>query len=204
MAQFDLEKLKKYQRGERVGTVALFFCAAVFFAFAALLIVARARESAVLNVVAWAAAPPLLVAGAAVAAYCNLKFGCGITAMIKKYVTETLIENAHALRPEKTSLSFEIGADETSVQISVNGGKERIVFDFSPFGKFTLSRRAAAMSAVADKLNSTFIKLYERGSAYSSVEYRIINGKKKAGKPVPVIVDGKPDLRAFKACLKSK
>lgn len=49
------------------------------------------------------------------------------------------------------------------------------------------------------------LKKYQLGERVETVALFFCgNGKKKAGKPVPVIVDGKPDPRAFKAYLKSK
>lgn len=205
MAQFGVVTLKKFQRGERIGTLSLILCTVVLAGFIALFSAASALNNSLLNTVAWSTAPPLLVVGAAVAAYCNIKFGGGITRMIKKYVTEVFVENAAALRPEKNSLSFAIEAYESSVEISVNGGKEKIVFDFSPFKKFTSSRRNAVLEIISNKLTFAFCRLYERGGTYVSVDYFLKNGfAKKPGKRIPVIVDGVPDPRAMKLYLKEK
>ena len=205
MAQFDSEKIKKYKKGELWGNIALIFCAAVLVYFIVVFTLSWVQNNAVLQTVVWVTAAPLMVIGVSVAAYCNLKFGNGITEMIKKYVTEVFIENASAMHPDKSSLSFFIEISDTCVIISVNGFKEKIIFDFSVFGRFTLARKSAAVTIISDKLTATFCKLYERGTTYKSVDYREKAGtSRKSGKTVPIIVNGVPDKRAMKSYIKNR
>lgn len=206
MAELNAEKIKKYRLGEAIGTAALIFCAAVLVYFVAMFAVSRAQDDALLQIVTWATSAPLMVIGVAIAAYCNLKYTNGVNRIIKKYATEVFIENVAAMHPERNSLSYFIDVVDNSVVITVNDYKEKIVFDFSAFGKFTLSRKADTLAIITDKLTSTFCLMYERGANhFKSVNYRIKDGTgRNSGKTIPVIVNGAPDKHAMKIFLRSK
>lgn len=205
MAQLDAQRIKKLKTGERIGIAATVFCGLVLVYFVVAFSIAFSTGNFVLQTVVWATAPALLVVGIAVAAYCNLKFGGDLDKTIKNFVTETFIENAALMHPERNSLSFFIEIKESIVEISVNGYKEKIIFDFSDFGKFSPMRKLTISKAITDRLNATFCRLFERGASYKSVDYREqVSSKKKAGKLVPVIVDGVPDKKSYKYYLKNK
>lgn len=205
MAALNEEKVKKLRRGEIAGTVATAFCAAVVVYFAVCFTVANVNGFETLLTVVWATAPALLALGVAAAAYCNLKFGGGLEKEIKKYVTETLIENAARLHPERNSLSFFVTIDNPKVIVTANGYKETVEFDFSVFGKLTPAQKMTVGNAVCDKIAASFFKLYERGGEYKSVEYVLKDvSRTKPGKPVPVIADGTPDVKSYKRYLKQR
>lgn len=124
---------------------------------------------------------------------------------INDYVKQTLIENAASLHPEKNSLSFYLELQFNAVYLKVNGYKEGINFDFSPLGKFTFTKKISAINAVENRLICTFCRLYERGGEYVDVSYTERAGtRKKSGKTIYVIQNGKPDNKAFKTYLKLK
>ncbi len=202
MTRLDAQQVKKLKTGERIGVAATFFCGAVFIY--AVIMFAFGWTNPLLQTVLWATAPALLVIGIAVAAYCNLKFGGALDGVIKDYVTQTFVENAALMHPERNSLSFFIEIKSNSAEISVNGYKEKIIFDFSCFGKLSPFRKVAISRAITDRLNATFCRLYERGAYYKSVDYREIRPKKGEYKPVPIIIEGTPDKRAYKYYLKNK
>lgn len=205
MAQLNAEKINKLKRGELVGILATAFCGAVLIYFAACFSMAYYNNNQTLFTIVWATAPALMVLGVAIAAFCNLKYGRAIENIIKQYVTAVFVENAAAMHPERNSLSFFIGLENNSIVITVNGYKDRIIFDFTAFGKLSASRKAGILKIITEKLSSTFCKLYERGGNYSSVDYREKDGtRRKSGKTVPVITAGVPDKRAMKNYLKNR
>ncbi len=205
MAQLDARRIKKLKAGEKTGIAATVFCGAVLVYFAVGFALGRTSGNTAFLTVLWATAPALLVLGIAVSAYCNLKFGNELDKIIKEFVTETFVENAALMHPEKNSLSFFIEIFESGAEISVNGYKEKIIFDFSDFGKLSAVRKMTISKAITDRLNATFCRLSERGANYKSVDYREkVGSKKKAGKLVPIIAGGVPDKKAYKYYLKNK
>lgn len=205
MAILNAEKIKTLRKGELVGTVATVFCAVVVVYFAVGFSLSVAKELDTLQTVVLITAPLLLISGAAVAAFCNLKYGKQIEKLIDKYVTEIFIENAALMHPEKQSLSFLVSAAENRVEVTVNGYKDKIVFDFSVFGKLRAMRRLSCLNIVESRLSFTFCRLYERGANYTAVEYREKDiSRNKTGKAIPVIVNGVPEVRAMKNYLKNK
>lgn len=200
MAQLDSQKIKKLERGEIIGTVASCFCGAVFIYFCVLFALSWARGDEFLSTLMWATAPALMVIGIVVAAFCNLKYTKDIERLTNKYVVQVFVENAALMHPEKDSLTFYLNTSDKSIEITVNAYKEKIVFDFSAFKKFSAMRKMTALKIVADRLAATFCRMYERGATYKSVEYRN-TGK---GKTVKIISDGMPDKNIMKNYLKNR
>lgn len=200
MAQLNSQKIKKLERGEIIGTVATYFCGIVFIYFLVLFALSWARGDELLSTVLWATAPALMAIGIAVAAFCNLKYGKGIERLINKYVVQVFVENAALMHPEKDSLTFYLNPTGKLIEITVNAYKEKIVFDFSAFKRFSALRKMTALKIVADRLEATFCRLYERGATYKSVEYR----QKSNGKTVKIITDGLPDKKIMKNYIKNR
>ena len=205
MAEINAEKLKKYKRGELAGNIALVFCGAVLVYFAVCFSVARVQGIKTLEVATLISAPILMVAGVAVAAFCNLKYGAAVNSLIKGYVLETCVENAALLHPEKLNLKFNLSLDGKSVILQTEGAnrKERIDFDFSAFGRFGFSRKVACLNEIENRLTATFCRLYDRGSRYNDVCFtERADTRRKSGKPVYIIKGGVPDKNSYKIYLK--
>lgn len=204
MSALDKDKITKLKRGELLGTVSTALCAAAVAYFVIMFVFARVNNSAVLEITAWATGPVLLVLFIACAAFCNLKFGSAIEKEINKYVQDVLVENAPYMHPERDSLSFFITTMDLGAEVTVNGYKEKIIFDFSAFGKLSAVRKISIANAIADKIAFTFCKLYERGGGYKSVNYSVNDlSRSKKGKTVPIIEGGVPDKKTFKRYLKN-
>lgn len=204
MVQVNSEKIKKLNRGELIGAIATIFCGVALVYFIIGFSVAVALNLPALKLSTLIAAPVLTAAGAGVAAFCNIKYGGELDKLLKDYIREIFIENAAAMHPERDSLTFYILVEKNTAEITVNGYKEKIVFDFSPFGKLTAMRRSFVATAIVDKLSQTFVKLtVERGAKYKTVGYTATAGRKK-GKQVYIIANGEPDKRALKNYLKNR
>lgn len=205
MAQLNAEKIKKLKRGEAAGTAATVFCAAVVVYFAVCFAVAKKTELRALELTALITAPVLLTAGIACAAVCSLKFGGEIDRLVRQYVLETCVKNAALFHPERDSLSFYIAIDSSCVTIKVNSFKEPIVFDFSAFGKLTLTRKINVLTEIESRLRATFCRLYERGATYKDVGWAERAGtRRKSGRTVYIIQNGVPDAKQYRAYLKNK
>lgn len=195
--------IKKLKRGELVGIAATVFCAAVFVCFAVCFSVAKATGNETLSLASLIAAPVLIAAGIAVAAYCNLKFGGALDKEIKKYIVEVFVENAALMHPEKKSLSFVVGFADCNAEIQVNGYKDKIVFDFSEMGKPSFAKKIRILTKIENRLIKTFCRLYEQGAEYTEVSFCERAGtRKKSGSAVFIIKNGEPDKKAFKTYLK--
>ncbi|MDE5721121.1 MAG: hypothetical protein K2I30_00055 [Clostridia bacterium] len=206
MAEINTEKLKKYKLGELSGNIALAFCGAVLLYFAVAFSIARVHSIKPLETAVLISAPILMLAGAAAAAYCNLKYGAAINSLIKKYVLETCVENAALLHPEKLNLTFNLSLEGNSVILQTEGAnrKERLVFDFSAFGRLGFSRKVACLNEIENRLIITFCRLYDRGSKYNDVCFtERAETRRKSGKPVYIIKGGTPDRNAYKTYLKN-
>lgn len=196
--------VKKLKRGELVGTVALVFCATVLICFVVCFSVAEATGNEPLSLASLIAAPVLTVAGIAVAAYCNVKFGGALDREIKKYIVEVFVENAALMHPEKKSLSFVIGFSDGNPEIQVNGFKDKIAFDFSEMGKLSFAKKMRILTEIENRLIKTFCRLYERGAEYTDVSFSELAGtRKKSGSAVFIIKNGEPDKKAYKIYLKN-
>lgn len=204
MAALNEEKIKKLLRGEKVGTCALIACGVILIFFIAGFCIAQVLDLPALRLTALILSPVLIAISAAVAAYCNIRFGGAIDRAIQDYVLEVLVENAGLMRPDRESLTFTLFPNGTKVEIKVNNYKERITFDFSAFGKLSPMRKVSVLSAIESKLSDAFCRLVaERGAKYASVHY-IEHTDKKNSKPVPVIENGIPDRKALKNYYKNR
>lgn len=203
MPNLNTEEIKKLKKGELWGLIALSFAgiscvaAIVFFALA----IARPDDG--FRIYGSILCAPLSIF-AAVAAVCNLKYGRAIDKIIKNYVRDVFIENAALMHPERDSLTFYMLAESNSAEIRVNSYKEKIIFDFLPFGRLSAMRRSFIAAEIVDRLSRTFVKLtVERGAKYKSVAYVAASGRKK-GRQINIIVNGEPEKRALKNYLKSR
>lgn len=197
--------LKKWKRGELAGVFATVYCGITVILFAVCFTVGRLNGIKALELAALISAPILLIAGIIVAAFCNLKFGGALDRAVKNYVLEVCIENATSFRAEKNSITFYIAMEGNAIVLQVNNYKEKIVFDFTPLGKLSLLRKINILNEIETRLCVTFCRLYDRGSAYTEVGYAERAGtRRKSGKTVYIIKDGKPDERAYKQYLKNK
>lgn len=203
MAQLDNQKLKKLLRGEIVGALATYFCGVIFIYFVVLFALSWARGDKQLEILMWATAPALMAIGLAVAAFCNVRYGRAIERLINKYVVQVFVENAALMHPEKDSLTFYLSLSGKTVEVTVNGYKEKIIFDFSVFKRLSAMRKLTVLKIVADRLAATFCRLYERGGTYKWVEYRRVD-KNNSGKTVKIIANGVPDKRIMKNYLKNR
>ena len=134
---------------------------------------------------------------AAVAAVCNLKYGRAIDKIIKNYVRDVFIENAALMHPERDSLTYYISNDGWEFSIKANNFKERIIFDFSAFGKLSAIRKSSVTTTIIERLEWSYCRLYERGGTYKTVSYAVIKSGKQ-GKTFNIIENGTPDKKAYK------
>ena len=203
MEELNAEKIKKLKRGEAVGVEATVVCGVVLVAFIVCFAVAQTKDIFMLRMISLILFPVLLLLAIGVAAYCNLKFGRELTAIIKNRVKTVLIENAPLMHPDRNTLSFGISVGSDGAEIKVCNFKESIKFDFSDFNKLSPANKSAVTEAIAERLNNTFCRMYDRGIHYSSVSYYRANENKKPGKAVAIIENGQPDKRAYRAYKKA-
>ena len=138
-----------------------------------------------------------------IAAICNLKYGKALERIIKNYVQDVFIENAALMHPEKDSLTYYISNDKQRFFVKANNFKELITFDFSAFGRLSLSRKVETSNAIIERLGATFCRLMERGGKYKTVSYCSIKDGKQS-KTVNIIENGTPDKKAYRNYLKTK
>ena len=203
MTNLDGKKIADIKRGELIGLLCLSVAAAGVVFFAVCYPIARVKDLSGLLLLSYILAPVLIAAGAAGAAYCNVKFGGDADRLIRQYIIDTCLENPQAMHPERDSLTFYIELDGCVFSMHANGYKESLEFDFSAFKKLTPMRRAAIATEICNRLTVSFCRLYERGAKYKDVNYTIKYGSKKS-KTVPVITNGVPDKKSFKVYLKNK
>lgn len=204
MADINTEEIKKLKTGELIGTIATVFCGIALAYFIIGFSVGTALNIPALRLSTLISAPLLMAAGAGVAAFCNIKFGGALDKLLKDYIRNVFIENAALMHPERDSLTFYMLAERSSAEIKVNNYKEKIVFDFSPFGALSPVRRSFIANAIVDKLSQTFVKLaVERGAKYKAVAYVAASGRKK-GRQINIIVNGEPEKRALRNYLKNR
>ena len=204
MANMDEKLIKKLKRGEIVGKVATIFCGAMLSYFFGAFITAFVNKNELLKIIVLSTALPLMVIGIAVAVICTLKYNVKIEEIIKKHVVDTFVENAQTMHPERDSLTFFIGFEGQCAEVQVNGYKEKIIFDFSPFGKLQVGRKLTILTAIETRLCVTFCRLYDNGSDYKSVEYTERAGtRRKKPKAVKIIENGAPNRKAYKTYLKN-
>ena len=136
-----------------------------------------------------------------ISAICNLKYGRTLDRIIKNYVQEVFIENAALMHPERDNLTYYISNEGNGFFVKTNNFKELITFDFSAFGKLSLTRKATITTAIIDRLGATFCRLMERGGKYKTVSYCAVKDGKQ-GKTVNIIENGTPDKKIYKNYLK--
>ena len=196
MPNLNTEEIKKLKTGELWGLIALSFAgiscvaAIVFFALAI------ARPDNGFRIYGSILCAPLSIF-AAVAAVCNLKYGRAIEKIIKNYVRDVFIENAALMHPERDSLTYYISNDGWEFSIKANNFKERIIFDFSAFGKLSAIRKSSITTTIIERLEWSYCRLYERGGTYKTVSYAVIKSGKQ-GKTFNIIENGTPDKKAYK------
>ncbi len=196
MPNLNTEEIKKLKKGELWGLIALSFAgiscvaAIVFFALA----IARPDDG--FRIYGSILCAPLSIF-AAVAAVCNLKYGRAIDKIIKNYVRDVFIENAALMHPERDSLTYYISNDGWEFSIKANNFKERIIFDFSAFGKLSAIRKSSITTTIIERLEWSYCRLYERGGTYKTVSYAVIKSGKQ-GKTFNIIENGTPDKKAYK------
>ena len=196
MPNLNTEAIKKLKKGELWGLIALSFAgiscvaAIVFFALA----IARPDDG--FRIYGSILCAPLSIF-AAVAAVCNLKYGRAIDKIIKNYVRDVFIENAALMHPERDSLTYYISNDGWEFSIKANNFKERIIFDFSAFGKLSAIRKSSVTTTIIERLEWSYCRLYERGGTYKTVSYAVIKSGKQ-GKTFNIIENGTPDKKAYK------
>ena len=196
MPNLNTEEIKKLKKGELWGLIALSFAgiscvaAIVFFALA----IARPDDG--FRIYGSILCAPLSIF-AAVAAVCNLKYGRAIDKIIKNYVRDVFIENAALMHPERDSLTYYISNDGWEFSIKANNFKERIIFDFSAFGKLSAIRKSSVTTTIIERLEWSYCRLYERGGTYKTVSYAVLKSRKQ-GKTFNLIENGTPDKKAYK------
>lgn len=205
MVELNREKIKKLRRGEIFGIIATAFCGVVLAYFIIGFTIAEVYGIFPLFLSTVIVSAVLMIASIAASAYCNFKFGNGIDKIIKDYVRDVFVENAAAMHPERDSLTFYLAFDKTSVSVRVNNYKEKIYFDFSAFGRLSALRSASVSTAITERLNVTFCRLYERGASFKEVSYTVTAGlRRKQGKLIFIIKNGVPDKKAQKTYLKNR
>lgn len=202
MARLKEEKIKKLKRGEAIGYACAAVCALAIAYFIAGFTLGEAYGLYSLKLSTLICAPVLAAASAFGAAYCNLKFGGALESEVREYVKQTFIGNAALMHPEKTSLNFAISVSESGADVKVNNFKEKILFDFSSFGKLSAVRKSSVYNEIANVLTVTFCRLYDRGVKLTEVSYS--SADKKNGRVNYIILDGTPDKKAYKTYTKLK
>ena len=203
MANINTEEIKKLKKGELCGLIATvcagISCAALIVLFA----VAIALSDTDLRIYSLGVCAPILGVSTLFAAICNLKYGRALDRIVKNYVQDVFIENAALMHPERDSLTYYITNNGKEVLVKVNNFKEVITFDFSAFGRLSLTRKAEISNAIVERLGATFCRVLERGGNYKSVSYCAIKDGKQ-GKTISIIENGVPDKKAYKNYLKNK
>lgn len=203
MASLNTDNIKKLKRGEYAGYAAAAACGAVLVYFIIAFTLAQVYDVYALRLATLIISPVLMLAGIAVSAYCNLRYGALMEKVISRYVQAVMLENAKLMHPERDKLTFYISNEASEFSIKVSGYKEKIVFNFSSFGKLGVVRRSQINSAIIGRLSETFFRLYERGAEYKLVNYSV-NAQNGSGKLITIIENGEPESKSYKAYLKSK
>ena len=203
MQNLDEKKIARIKRGELYGILCLALAAAGVIVFAVCYPVARAKHLSDLLLLSYILSPILIAIGSGGAAYCNIVYGGCADRLIGQYVLDICLENAKAMHPERSTLTFYIEFEGCVFSMHANSYNEKIVFDFSPFKRLWPMRRTAIANEICNRLTATFCRLYERGAKYKLVSYSFMYGRKKS-KKVYIINDGVPDKKSYKVYLKNK
>ena len=202
MANLNTEEIKKLKKGELCGLIATVCAGIACAAYIVLFSVAVALSDTELRNYAQVLCLPVSIS-TIISAICNLKYGRALDRIVKNYVQEVFIENAALMHPERDSLPYYITNNGKEVLVKVNNFKEMITFDFSAFGRLTLTRKAEISNAIVERLGATFCRIIERGGNYKTVSYCAIKDGKQ-GKTISIIENGAPDKKAYKNYLKNK
>ena len=203
MVVLDEDKVKKVKLGDLIGYISLAIASAGALFFAVCYPIARTQDSDVLLNLACILAPVLIIIGATGSAICNIKFGGECDRMIHKYVLDVCLENPAVMHPERENLTFFIELEGCTFTMHTNGYNENLTFDFSAFKRLGPMRKSEIATEICNRLIVSFCRLYKNGSQYKEVNY-VLKTSEKEGKNVPIIVDGKPDPKAYKIYLKTK
>lgn len=203
MVVLDEDKVKKVKLGDLIGYICLAVAAAGAIFFAVCYPIARVQNLNSLLNVTYIFAPVLIIIGATGAAICNIKFGGENDRLIHKYVLDVCLENPEVMHPERDSLTFFIELEDCKFVMRTNGYNEGLTFDFSAFKRLGPMRKSEIATEICNRLIISFCRLYKHGSQYREVNY-VLKTSGKEGKNVPIIVDGKPDPKAYKIYLKTK
>lgn len=203
MADLDRDKIKKLKRGEAVGYVFAAVCIAAVIYFIVCFSIAQVKDLYSLRLAVLISAPIILLLGASVSAYCNLVYGRELDRQISKYIREVFIENAAAMHPERNSLTFHFLFEDSTLEMKTNGYTEKVIFDFSPFGKLSALKISSITSECINRLTTTFCRLFDRGAGYIEVGY-VFDRNGKKGKECKIISGGIPDGKAYKDYIKTK
>ena len=200
MANIDTEEVKRLKKGELGGLIPCIFAAIVGVAIIVLFAVELALSNTDLRIYAQLLCLPMGIF-TIISAVFNLKYGKALDRIIKNYVQEVFIENAALMHPERDTLFYFISNEGNEFFVKTNNFKELITFDFSAFGKLSLTRKATMASAIIDRLGATFCRLMERGGKYKTVSYCAVKDGKQ-GKTINIIENGTPDKKIYKNYLK--
>lgn len=203
MANLNTEEIKKLKKGELCGLIAVIIAGIACVAVIVLFAIAIARADSDLRFYACGICIPVIGIFTIISAIFNLKYGRALDRIIKNYVQEVFIENAALMHPERDSLTYYISNEGNAFYIKTNNFKEVITFDFSAFGKLSLTRKAAISTAIIERLGATFCRLSERGGKYKNVAYCAVKDGKQS-KTVNIIENGTPDKKFYKNYLKQK
>lgn len=203
MPILNTEEIKKLKKGELYGLIAAVFAGIACASLIVLFAVAIARANGDLRLYACGICIPVISVCSIIIAICNLKYGRALDRIIKKYVQDVFVENAALMHPERDSLTYYISNEGNEFSVKANNFKELITFDFSAFGKLSLTRKAAISTAIIERLGATFCRLIERGGKYKTVSYCAVKDGKQ-GKTVNIIENGTPEKRAYKNYLKQQ
>ena len=202
MVIINTEEVKKLKKGELGGLIVAVFDGIACVALIVFFSIAIARSDEYLRLYASLLCLPVGIFSL-IAAICNLKYGKALDRIIKNYVQEVFIENAALMHPERDTLFYFISNDGNEFFVKTNNFKELITFDFSAFGKLSLTRKATIASAIIDRLGATFCRLIERGGKYKTVSYCAVKDGKQ-GKTINIIENGTPDRKIYKNYLKQQ
>lgn len=201
MNEEEIKKFKKLLTGQRAGIALNAFCGTVLILSVILFSVGAATDNADLKIAALSVCPVTMALAIGSSTYCYFTFGRAKDRFLKEKVRDIFIENAAALRPDRSSLTYYVTVENNKAYIKTNDYKERVTFDFTPLGKNAVSRSEIA-ALLTHTLTVTFCRLYDRGAKYTDVNYRIVL-REKTKNPVTLIADGKPDKTAYKYYLKN-
>ena len=203
MPNLNTEEIKKLKKGELGGVISAVFGGIACVALIVLFSIAIARSDSDLRFITVSICIPVISVCSIIIAICNHKYGQPLDRITKNYVQEVFIENAALMHPERDSITYYISNEGNRFFVKTNNFKEVITFDFSAFGKLSLTRKATITTAIVNRLGATFCRLMERGGKYKNVSYCAVKDGKQ-GKTINIIENGTPDKKIYKNYLKQQ